>query len=153
MQTTTGLDAAAVSLRAWLNRQHFTDLTAREVTQFLTRTTIEWAAGLNYHARREVRLPARPDHPHAELLDLRLKHRSGKGRPISIEIDRGNKLHSLNKLVRAAELGDHALWLRWSHGHVPIPIPPTVRLIRAHVLRRRTPTGSNRISLQAGDCG
>jgi hypothetical protein len=45
-----------------------------------------------------------------QILDLQLKHYSGKGRRISIEIDRGNKRISFDKLVRAAELGHLALW-------------------------------------------
>lgn len=149
----TGLDTAAASLRTWLNAQHFTDLTALEVTRFFTDTTTEWANSLGYDAWREVPLPARPDHQRNERLDLRLRHRSGRGQPISVEIDRGSKLRSLDKLTRAAELGDHSLWLRWSREPVRVPIPSTVRLIRAHILRRRVATGPDRLSLQIDNCG
>ncbi len=77
----TGLDTAAASLRTWLNAQHFTDLTAPEVTRFFTDTTTEWANSLGYDAWREVPLPAHPDHQRHERLDLRLGHRSGRGSP------------------------------------------------------------------------
>ncbi|MEU1458046.1 hypothetical protein [Streptomyces avermitilis] len=149
----TGLDAAAHSLRTWLNSQHFTDLTAHQVTRFLTDSTTQWADSLGYNAQREVWLPAEPEQPRPKRLDLQLKHRSGKGRLISIEIDRSSKLLSLDKLTKAAELSDHALWLRWSREPVRVSIPPTVRLIRAHVLRRTVIHGPDRYSLQVESCG
>ncbi|MDX3233793.1 hypothetical protein [Streptomyces sp. ME19-01-6] len=82
-----GLDAAAHSLRAWLNTQQFTDLSAPEVTRFLTDSVTLWANRLGYNVRREVALPANPDQRQGRL-DLQLRHRTGKGRPISIEIER-----------------------------------------------------------------
>jgi hypothetical protein len=149
----TGLDAAAHSLRAWLNSQHFTDLSAPEVTRFFTDSTTQWANSLGYNAQREVLLPAEPDQHRSRRLDLQLRHRSGKGQPISIEIDRNSKLRSLDKLTQAAELGHLALWLRWSREPVRVPIPPTVRLIRAHILRRHVSNGPDRLSLQVDSCG
>ncbi|MFF1399343.1 hypothetical protein ACFVZD_36790 [Streptomyces sp. NPDC058287] len=150
-----GLDAAARSLRAWLNSQKFSDLSAPEVTAFLTDSISRWAEGLDYIPTREVDLPANKHKPQQrrQILDLQLKHYSGKGRQISIEIDRGNKRISLNKLVHAAELGHLALWVRWGYEHVPFPMPPTVRLIRAHVIRRRVARQPDRYSLQVGNCG
>jgi hypothetical protein len=149
----SGLDAAAVSLRAWLNSRHFTDLSAPEVTTFFTESISVWATGLGYDARREVLLPSRPDVHRARRLDLQLRHRSGKGAPISIEIDRTSKLLSLDKLTQAAELGHLSLWLRWGREPVRVPIPPSVRLIRAHVLRRQVVNGPDRVSLQVDSCG
>ncbi|MEU2717770.1 hypothetical protein [Streptomyces sp. NPDC007205] len=123
------------------------------MTSFFTDSAARWANSLGYDVQREVRLPdsiSRAGRP--GRLDLQLRHRTGKGRLISIEIDRGSKLWSLDKLTQAAELGDLALWIRWSREPVQVRIPPTVRLIRAHVLRRRS--GSQyRYSLQADNCG
>lgn len=146
-----GLDAAAQSLRAWLNRQHFSDLSANEVTRFFTDSVTQWAYSLGYNVRPEVQLQS-PDQ-RAGRLDLRLRHRSGTGRAISIEIDRGDKVWSLEKLTHVAERGDLALWLRWSRRPVRVPIPPTIRLIRAHVIRRPVANGPDRYSLQISNCG
>jgi hypothetical protein len=146
-----GLDAAANSLRSWLNSEQFTDLSAVEVTRFFTDSVARWASSLGYDAQREVRLPdgiRRPDGRHGRL-DLQLRHPTGRGRPISVEIDRGSKLWSLEKLAHAAELGDLALWLRWSDKPVRVRIPPTVRLIRAQVIRRRC-DNQRRYSLESG---
>ena len=111
-----GLDAAADSLRSWLNSEQFTDLSAVEVTRFFTDSVVRWASSLGYEAQREVRFPdgfCRSD-GYRGRLDLQLSPRSGMGRLVSVEIDRGSKLWSLEKLTHAAELGDLALWLRWS---------------------------------------
>ncbi len=151
--TDAGLDAAACSLRAWLNRQQFRDLSASEVTAFFTDSVAAWATNQGYVAHREVRLPTATRENRTGRLDLQLRHRSGKGRPISIEVDRGTKEWSLQKLVQASELGHLALWLRWSRTPVALPIPPTVRLIRAHVLRRSTVTRAKVHSLQPDNCG
>ncbi|MFD7747799.1 hypothetical protein ACFV2V_25240 [Streptomyces sp. NPDC059698] len=151
--TEAGLDAAARSLRAWLNQQHFSDLSAAEVTAFFTDSVADWATGHGYDVRREVPLPAATRQHRIGHLDLQLHHRSGRGRPISIEVDRGTKRWSLEKLVQAAELGHLALWLRWCPGLVALPIPPTVRLIRAQVLRRTTLARTKVHSLQPDNCG
>ncbi|MEU8968191.1 hypothetical protein AB0D11_02750 [Streptomyces monashensis] len=149
-----GLDAAADSLRSWLNSEQFTDLSAVEVTKFFTDSVTRWASGLGYEAQREVRLPdgiCRSDGRHGRL-DLQLRHPAGKVQPISVEIDRGSKLWSLEKLTHAAELGDLALWLRWSRKPVRVRIPPNVRLIHAEVIWCRSHS-QRRYSLQADHCG
>ncbi|MFI5527680.1 hypothetical protein ACIA8O_03885 [Kitasatospora sp. NPDC051853] len=154
--TEAGVDAAARSLRAWLNRRSFTDLSTAEVTAFLTDTVADWGSGLGYRVHREVDLPsARRGGAggRAGRLDLQLHHRSGKGRPISIEVDRSTKLWSLDKLAEAAELGHLALWLRWSRSPVPVAIPPAVRLVRAQVVRRTSPTLGKVHSLLPDNCG
>lgn len=150
----SGLDAAAQSLRAWLNREHFTDLSATEATKFFTNSIATWANSLGYRIEREKHLPANDQRPdrHPGRIDLRATHRSGRGRAMSIEIDRSNKLWSLDKLTQAAELGDLALWVRWSAAPIHIPIPPAVRLIRAQVIRRETASAGTRYSLQAERC-
>lgn len=148
-----GLDAAADSLRSWLNREQFTDLPAVEVTKFFTDSVTRWASSRGYDAQREVRLPdgiRRPDGRHGRL-DLQLTDPTGKERPISVEIDRGSKLWSLEKLTHAAELGDLALWIRWSRKPVCVRIPPTVRLIHAQVFPRRS-VDKRRYSLQVDQC-
>ncbi|MGW1892391.1 hypothetical protein ACWCP6_19390 [Streptomyces sp. NPDC002004] len=152
--TEAGLDAAANSLRSWLNSETFTDLSTTEVTNFFTDSAARWASSLGYNVQREVWLPAgisRADGTPGRL-DLQLRHHTGKGRLISIEIDRGSKLWSLDKLTQAAELGDLALWLRWGREPVRVRIPPTVRLVRAHVMRRRS-GNQHRYSLQTDNCG
>ncbi|MEW1699392.1 MULTISPECIES: hypothetical protein [unclassified Streptomyces] len=151
--TEAGLDAAARSLRAWLNRQQFSDLSTPEVTAFFTDSVAAWATGQGYGVQREVQLPTATRQNRTGRLDLQLRHLSGKGRLISIEVDRGTKEWSLEKLVRAAELGHLALWLRWSRTPVALPIPSTVRLIRAQVLRRTTLTRAKAYSLRPDNCG
>ncbi|MFT2015086.1 hypothetical protein ACMA1D_04440 [Streptomyces sp. 796.1] len=151
--TEAGLDAAARSLRAWLNRQQFSDLATPEVTAFFTDSVADWATGQGYEVQREVELPAATRQGRTGRLDLQLRHRSGRGRLISVEVDRGTKAWSLEKLVQAAELGHLALWLRWSRAPVALPIPPTVRLIRAQVIRRTTLTGAKAHSLRPDNCG
>ncbi|NED17944.1 hypothetical protein G3I31_07220 [Streptomyces sp. SID9913] len=151
--TGSGLDAAACSLRAWLNRQQFSDLSTPEVTAFFTDSVADWAINQGYEVQREVTLPTATRQNRAGRLDLQLRHRSGRGRLISIEVDRGTKEWSLGKLVQAAELGHLALWLRWSRTPVTLPIPPTVRLIRAHVLTRTTLTRARLHSLRPDNCG
>ncbi|MEU1121838.1 MULTISPECIES: hypothetical protein [unclassified Streptomyces] len=153
--TDTGLNAAAASLRTWLNAQRFLDLSAHEVTAFLTASIGSWGEGLDYIVCTEVPMPPDAVSPEGRggMVDLQLRHYSGRGRPISIEIDRGNKRLSLNKLVRLADRGHIALWVRWSHQAVPVQIPPSVRLIRAHVIRRRDIARTYRFSLQTDSCG
>jgi hypothetical protein len=151
--TEAGLDAAARSLRAWLNRQQFSDLSTPEVTAFFTDSVADWATDQGYDVQREVKLPTATRQNRTGRLDLQLRHRSGKGQLISIEVDRGTKEWSLEKLVQAAELGHLALWLRWSRIPVTLPIPPTVRLIRAQVLRRTTLTRAKVHSLRPDNCG
>ncbi|MEV7083322.1 hypothetical protein AB0N88_33020 [Streptomyces sp. NPDC093516] len=151
--TEAGLDAAARSLRAWLNRQQFSDLSTPEVTAFFTESVADWATNQGYEVQREVELPTATRQNRTGRLDLQLRHRSGKGRLISIEVDRGTKEWSLEKLVQAAELGHLALWLRWSRTPVTLPIPPTVRLIRAQVLKRTTLTRAKVYSLRPDNCG
>ncbi|MFF3068849.1 hypothetical protein [Kitasatospora sp. NPDC057936] len=150
-----GLDAAARSLRAWLNTEQFTDLPRHEATRFFTDSVVKWGDGLGYQAQREVPLPPHPRRPDRRTgrLDLRLTHRSGKGRALSIEIDRGDKQLSLDKLTQATERGDLALWLRWGRQPVRLTIPPGIRLIRAHVLKRNALNQPDRYSLQPDNCG
>jgi hypothetical protein len=140
--TGSGLDGAAQSLRDWLDREHFTHLTPREVTAHLTAGVAGWAEQYGYRVQRE----APPPGAAYGRLDLRAAHPAG-GKAISIEIDRGNKRWSLEKLVTAAEHGDLALWVRWSTTSVPLSVPPGVRLIRLGVIRHRS-----RITLQPGCC-
>ncbi|MER0241848.1 hypothetical protein AAHZ94_07380 [Streptomyces sp. HSW2009] len=151
--TDAGVEAAARSLRAWLNRQQFSDLSTAEVTAFFTDSVADWARGQGYEVKREVELPAAARQNRTGRLDLQLRHRSGRGRLISVEVDRGTKEWSLEKLVRAAELGHLALWLRWSRAPVTLPIPPTVRLIRAQVIRRTTLTRAKVHTLRPDNCG
>lgn len=146
-----GLDAAAGSLRAWLNAERFTDLSAREVTGFFTESVTRWGHGLGYAARYEVHLQAAGKR--VGRLDVRLRHRSGRGRAVSVEIDRGDKRWSVDKLAETARRGDLALWLRWSVGLVRVPVPPDVRLIRAQVIRRPVAKGPDRYTLLVGNCG
>jgi hypothetical protein len=48
---------------------------------------------------------------------------------IAIEVDRGDKCWSLQKLIfTATKLGAHAVWIRWS-GSVNLYVPPSVTLI------------------------
>ncbi|MFF6787454.1 hypothetical protein ACFY9C_00035 [Streptomyces filamentosus] len=150
--TEAGLDAAR-SLRAWLNRQQFSDLPTSEVTAFFTDAVAGWATDRGYEVQREVELPTIMRQNRTGRLDLQLRHRSGEGRLISVEVDRGTKEWSLEKLVQAAELGRLALWLRWSRTLVTLPIPPTVRLIRAQVIRRTTLTRAKLHSLRPDNCG
>ncbi|MEU3464428.1 hypothetical protein ABZ721_31290 [Streptomyces sp. NPDC006733] len=151
--TQAGLDAAARSLRAWLNLQQFSDLSTAEVTAFFTDAVADWASDQGYEVQREVSLPTIARQHRTGRLDLQLRHRSGRGRLISVEVDRGTKQWSLDKLVQAAELGHLALWLRWSRTPVTVSIPPTVRLIRAQVLRRTTLTQAKVHSLRPDNCG
>ncbi|WP_372450460.1 DUF4259 domain-containing protein [Streptomyces tagetis] len=89
--TEAGLDAAARSLRAWLNRQQFSDLSTPEVTAFFTDSVADWATDQGYEAQREAKPPTATRQNRTGRLDLQLRHRSGKGRLISIEVDRGAK--------------------------------------------------------------
>ncbi|MCZ1012308.1 hypothetical protein [Streptomyces lydicus] len=73
-----GLDAAARSLRAWLNRQQFTDLPTSEVTAFFTGSVADWATDQGYEVQREVKLPIATRQNRTGRLDLQLRHRSGR---------------------------------------------------------------------------
>lgn len=149
-----GLDATADSLRSWLNSEQFTDLPSVEVTRFFTGSVARWAGSLGYEAQREVRLPEgiRRRGGYHGRLDLQLRHPTGEERPISIEIDRGSKRWSLEKLTHAAELGDLALWICWSRRPIRVRIPPAVRLLHPQVTQCPG-DDQRRYSLQAGHCG
>jgi hypothetical protein len=144
--TGSGIEGAARSLRDWLGCEHFTDVTSVQATAHLTGSIAAWARQYGYRVQREVRPPGVDSRGRQGRLDLRAVHPAG-GRAVSIEIDRGNKRWSLEKLVQAAEHGDIALWVRWSRNSVPLVIPPCVRLLRLGVIRHR-----GRVTLQEGCC-
>ncbi|MFE9429087.1 hypothetical protein ACFYNO_39770 [Kitasatospora sp. NPDC006697] len=79
------------------------------MTAFFTNSAAAWAIDQGYEVQWEVNLPTATRRGRTGRLDVQLRHRSGTGRPISIEVDRGTKAWSLDKLVQAAELGHLAL--------------------------------------------
>jgi hypothetical protein len=57
---------------------------------------------------------------------------------LAIEIDRGTKRQSLDKLIAEAEAGALAIWVRWS-GWSSIPVPPSIGLVELRAVRTVMP--------------
>ncbi|MFI9051896.1 hypothetical protein [Streptomyces sp. NPDC053427] len=138
-----GSDAAhqAEQLRAWLKaRAPFHRFQAEEVTRHLTRCVEEWGVSQRWTARREAPSCAKPAEgrpPRQGYLDVKF-YRPGMS-AVAVEIDRGNKRWSLEKLEAEAANGACALWLRWSARPSTISPPAGVGLVELRVLRHRRP--------------
>ncbi|MFV0126333.1 hypothetical protein ACLGI4_01170 [Streptomyces sp. HMX112] len=140
----------AAELAQWLRRHGaFQRLTSVEVTGHLTSVVTAWGASHGWAARREagagITATARSGRTRTGLLDL-LFHRPGGSR-LAVEIDRGNKRWSLEKLIHQADTGGCAVWLRWDTKPCSVVIPPQVGLVELRVHQHRITDGRRRYSL------
>jgi hypothetical protein len=132
-------DEAGASLRAWVERMTFTDLTADEVTDRLVDGAAAWAGtrGLRVYRRAAsvVRLPPPYEQQHS-VLDIACAQPDGP--PIVVEVDRSDRRRTLDKLAAEAEAGRIAVWIRWGTGPFTDPPAPVV-LVPVTVTARRRP--------------
>lgn len=107
----------AASLAQALATLRFEDLPRGGATRLVTRATIAWAEELGWLAVPEMALAflaGTPEQPSRQgIVDLYIA-RPGYRRDLVIEIDRGNKQWSAQKLGHAVEHGRAAIWVRWS---------------------------------------
>ncbi|MFJ4651130.1 hypothetical protein ACIP5Y_07630 [Nocardia sp. NPDC088792] len=119
----------AASLHRHLQPVSLSGLTAREATTMLTYQTAEWARKhwwtVTFEAPARVSRPTRRG-PYRGRLDLLCT--SWFRRPIAIEIDRANKMWSLDKLQAEADAGASTLWVRWA-GDQMIEVPAGIGLV------------------------
>jgi hypothetical protein len=107
----------AASLAKALANLRFDDLPRGGATRLVTRATITWADELGWLAVPEMPLAflaATTEQPSRQgIVDLYIA-RPGYRRDLVVEIDRGNKQWSAQKLGHAVEHGRAAIWVRWS---------------------------------------
>ncbi|MBF6314020.1 MULTISPECIES: CRISPR-associated endonuclease Cas2 [Nocardia] len=104
---------------------------SQQATRLITEANAEWARRQGREVEFEVpAMITRPVHGRREVrrrLDIVCDR--GEDLPlIVIEVDRGNKRWSLQKLVAEAEAGNLAIWVRWKGRH-PIDVPEQVGLV------------------------
>lgn len=116
----------------------FVDMPADEVTRLLTHTIVDWGIAYGWMpalevASRAVRGEGDGRRGHHGYLDIVLE-RWGLP-PVVVEIDRGNKQWSVDKLEAERAAGSICLWVRWSKKtptapsgievvHVPVTATP-----------------------------
>ena len=105
------------------------DATALEVTATLTEEVIRWARGNGWPAMTEVPIGIQRFSRgvvRTGCIDVVVQR---SGRPVAIELDRGNKKWSLTKLRWAAEAGHDAIWVRWGASRTRLAVPAPVILL------------------------
>jgi hypothetical protein len=123
----------AQSLATALAQLRFDGMTSTAVTRLVTRAVEDWAEGLGWLAVAEMPfefLSDTPERPGRQgYVDLYIA-RPGYKRDVVIEIDRGNKVWSAQKLGHAVSHGKAAIWVRWK-GYAPSPeiVPQGVEVI------------------------
>jgi hypothetical protein len=96
-------------------------------TEFITSSIESFARGQGFMYEREVFLGLnRKTSGHKGLVDIVIKKPEGTG--YAIEIDRGNKKWSLEKLLHAHSKGYVPIWVRWCT-KINIRIPAVINLI------------------------
>ncbi|MFF2123554.1 hypothetical protein ACFVXH_40120 [Kitasatospora sp. NPDC058184] len=112
-------ESLAVDLREHV---HFRSLPADRVREYLSRVVGQWATRNGWQPEREAPAERPEDGEH----DLLCRHPALPD--LVIEIERGNRRATVDKLARAAASGHIAIWLRWA-GPAPRTIPAGVLLI------------------------
>ncbi|MFE4399084.1 MULTISPECIES: hypothetical protein [Streptomycetaceae] len=112
-------EALAADLRKHV---HFRSLPADQVREYLSRVVGQWATRNGWEPEREAPAERPEDGEH----DLLCRHSTLPD--LVIEIERGNRRATADKLARAAASGHIAIWLRWA-GPAPRTVPAGVLLI------------------------
>ncbi|MFD7586471.1 hypothetical protein ACFV84_13745 [Kitasatospora sp. NPDC059811] len=116
-------EGIAKSLAAELREHvHFRSLPADRVREYLSRVVGQWASRNGWEPEREAPAERPEDGEH----DLLCRHPALPW--LVIEIERGNRRATADKLARAVAGGGVAIWLRWA-GPAPRTIPAGVLLI------------------------
>ncbi|MGW7582752.1 hypothetical protein ACWGKU_28865 [Kitasatospora sp. NPDC054768] len=116
-------EGIAESLAAELREHvHFRSLAADRVREYLSRVVGQWATRSGWEPEREAPAERPEDGEH----DLLCRHPALPW--LVIEIERGNRRATADKLARAAANGHVAIWLRWA-GPAPKAVPAGVLLI------------------------
>ncbi|MFF2751746.1 hypothetical protein ACFVVA_40190 [Kitasatospora sp. NPDC058048] len=116
-------EGIAESLAAELREHvHFRSLPADRIREYLSRVVGQWATRNGWEPEREAPAERPEDGEH----DLLCRHAALPD--LVIEIERGNRRATADKLARAAASGHIAIWLRWA-GPAPRTIPAGVLLI------------------------
>lgn len=120
----------AGSLTTWLAPIKLDGLTSRQTTALLTERVAEWgrSQGWSVHFEAPIRA-SRPTRSGESRGRLDVVCRRDAGRPpVVIEIDRGNKRWSVDKLASEAAAGAVALWVRW-RDPTNVDVPDAVGLV------------------------
>lgn len=130
------LTRTAASLAQALAVLRFDELPRGGATRLVTRATIAWAEELGWLPVPEMALAflaGTPEQPARQgIVDLYIA-RPGYRRDLVVEIDRGNKQWSAQKLGHAVEHERAAIWVRWA-GLAPREeiVPPGVEVVYLH---------------------
>ncbi|MFF2549069.1 hypothetical protein ACFVUY_41810 [Kitasatospora sp. NPDC058063] len=117
-------ESLAADLREYV---HFRSLPADRVREYLSRVAGQWATRNGWQPERQAPAKRPEDGEH----DLLCRHPALPD--LVIEIERGNRRATADKLARAAASGRVAIWLRWA-GPAPRAIPAGVLLIHLAVV-------------------
>lgn len=120
----------AASLTAWLTPVELDGLTSRQTTALLTVRVAEWGRSQGWSVQFEVPIRASRTTRSGESrgrLDVVCRRDAGRP-PVVIEIDRGNKRWSVDKLASEAAAGAVALWVRW-RDPTNVDVPDAVGLV------------------------
>ncbi len=121
-------EGIAESLAAELRQHvHFRSLPADRVREYLSRIVAQWATRNGWEFEREAPAECPEDGEH----DFLCRHPALPW--LVVEIERGNRRATADKLVRAVNSGHIAIWLRWA-GPSPRTIPTGVVLIHLAVV-------------------
>lgn len=111
----------AQSLASALSQLRLEGLASTAATRLVARAVEDWAEGLGWWAVAEMPLDFLADTPERPgrqgYVDLYIAG-PGYKRDLVIEIDRGNKRWSAQKLGHAVNHGKAAIWVRWK-GRAP----------------------------------
>lgn len=144
-------EAVVADLAALLDALTFAGLEGEAVRDLLIDTVADWAAARGWKVYRRapsvVRLPP-PLERQFSCVDLGCARPDGP--PVVIEVDRGHRRRTLDKLVAEAAAGRLALWIRW--GTTPgEPLPPEIHLLTCPALASRAADGRRVYSRQPTD--
>lgn len=131
--------AAARSLASSLGFLHFAGASSAHVTDTLSAAVSRWGQQEGFQVKREVPAPAeaRPDrHGYLDLVCF-----DGPRPALAVEIDRGNKQWSHEKLAAVAARGVAAVWLRWGSKTLSDHLANGVDLIHMPMHRARARAG------------
>ncbi|MFC7550601.1 hypothetical protein [Plantactinospora sp. GCM10030261] len=147
-----GDDAGRIrdSLAAWLAGVTFLDRTADQVSALLVDAVVRWGRdqGWRVYRRAASVFPLPPPYQHQHSwVDAACARADGA--PVVIEVDRGARRRTAEKLLAEAAAGRTAIWVRWGERAID-PASAPVPLVGVRVTGRRA-VGGDRLYSRTPD--